>query len=128
MISWLEKNPVFSWLIVILIASGIFYVSSLTSEQAPRTVSIMPTVYHISAFFFLAFFLSVSLTKGKNKKLIPIAITLAVLYGIIDELHQFFVPGRTTSITDIFLDSLGILIASTLYLSVLDFRNGKNGK
>lgn len=31
-------------------------------------------------------------------------------YGYLDELHQLFVPGRTGSLTDVFLDGVGVTI------------------
>ena len=34
-----------------------------------------------------------------------------LLYAIIDEIHQYFVPGRATEILDIFIDCLGCFIA-----------------
>lgn len=35
------------------------------------------------------------------------AITFAILFGITDELHQFFVPGRDCSGLDVFFDGVG---------------------
>ena len=92
MIRLFEKYSKVSWLFVILIAVSIFCISSLSSEEVAPVVgfSWQPTVYHIAAFFFLAFFLLPALVKGKSKKLIFLAVILAVLYGISDEIHQHF--------------------------------------
>lgn len=38
-------------------------------------------------------------------------IALAAGYGILDELHQLQVPGRYASLTDILLNTLGVIIA-----------------
>ncbi len=35
------------------------------------------------------------------------AFVLAAAYGVIDELHQAFVPGRTSSVDDALLDAFG---------------------
>jgi len=124
MISWFEKHNKFSWLVTFLIAIFIFYTSSLSFKKGtPGGIAILPTAYHISAFFFLAFFLSISLLKGKNKILILPAILLSVIYGITDELHQLFVQGRNSSLFDASLDTAGILFASVFYLIILEFRN-----
>jgi VanZ family protein len=39
----------------------------------------------------------------------------SVVYAILDELHQYFVPGRYMSLLDMGVDSLGILVASAIY-------------
>ncbi len=128
MISWFEKHNKLSLLITIIIAGIIFYMSSQIFEQGIGSggIGFKALAYHLIAFFSLAFFLSVSLVRGEHKKFISIAIILSILYGISDEIHQFFVPGRVSSIYDIFLNSFGIILASTLYLISLEYRTRKH--
>lgn len=125
MISLLEKNKLLSWGITLLIAITIFYVSSLTSRQIPGGggTGLRAILYHIIIFFLFAFFLAISLVQGKKKDLISLAIILAVAYGITDEIHQYFVPGRASSFSDFLLDSLGILFASMIYFISLKSRH-----
>ena len=128
MLSWFEKNNKISWIITIIIAVIIFYMSSLTFESAggSKGFGYKADIYHISIFFLFAFFLSISLIKGKNKKFILLVIIISVLYGFSDEFHQIFVPGRVSSLSDVFLDCFGILIASTLYIGSLEYRIKKH--
>ncbi len=42
-------------------------------------------------------------------------IILAIIYGISDEIHQLFVPGRFASTKDILINSFGILLTSLAY-------------
>jgi VanZ family protein len=44
-----------------------------------------------------------------------LGIVLASLYGISDEIHQFFVPDRVADIYDVMADILGSLIGVLLY-------------
>ena len=125
MISWFEKNNKISFAITLLIALFIFYVSSLTFAQStggPPGIGYRALIYHITAFFFLAFFLAISLVKGKNRSLIFLAVIISVLYAVLDEIHQSFVPGRGSSISDIFIDSLGIILASIFYIILIEYR------
>jgi hypothetical protein len=39
-----------------------------------------------------------------------VAICLGILYGVLDEYHQSFVPGRTATAIDVFVDVLGVTI------------------
>ena len=40
-----------------------------------------------------------------------LALIVAVLYAASDELHQAFVPGRSSSIVDVWIDAGGALMA-----------------
>jgi len=43
------------------------------------------------------------------------SIILGVLYGLTDEIHQYFVPGRTSSLADLGADALGILLGVWIF-------------
>lgn len=123
MISWFEKHNKLSWIITILIAIIIFYISSLTFETTPFKdfLGIEAIAYHFYSFLFLSVFLLISLVQGKNKKLILLAILLCVFYAITDEIHQLFVPGRTSTFSDVIIDFAGILFAGLIYSLHLKF-------
>lgn len=52
----------------------------------------------------------------KKKLLIIIAWAVATLYAASDELHQWFVPGRSCQFSDVCLDSIGALAGIGVYL------------
>jgi VanZ family protein len=120
MIKWFERHSIFSWTITIAIAIIIFYVSSLSFEYGTPGPDwkIKPILYHFTIFALLSFFLVISIIKGqpKNKKLILLALIIAVIYAISDEVHQLFVPGRYCAISDILTDSAGIFFAGLFYV------------
>mgnify|MGYP001606051789 CR=1 FL=1 len=121
MISWLEKNKWISWTITILIFVFIFYISSLSfPPPSAGPPSITATLYHISIFFLLAIFLFISVLERKwGFKKIILSISIVAVYAGLDELHQFFVPGRFTSFSDFLLDFAGIAIASLIYFILI---------
>lgn len=41
---------------------------------------------------------------------------IGILYACTDEFHQKFVPGRTCSIKDVIIDSLGIITGSLIFI------------
>ncbi len=42
------------------------------------------------------------------------ALVISVLWAVGDELHQAFVPSRSPSITDVGIDTLGVLLGQIL--------------
>jgi len=121
--SWFEKHNKISWLITIFGAVLIFYISSLTFGVAIAGISIFSILYHILAFFCFAGFLLISSLKGKqNYFVFVLAVLFSVFYGALDEVHQIFVPGRVPDIFDVFLDFVGISLASLSYLIRLNWK------
>jgi VanZ family protein len=124
MISWFEKYSGLSWFITAALAVAVFFISSLTFPSvAPSAPSINAILYHIVAFFLLGLFLLISLVKGEKMYLIVPAVLIAMTYGLTDEFHQLFVPGRTSAVSDFMLDTLGIIFAATVYAISLELRN-----
>ena len=50
-----------------------------------------------------------TLFKASKEKFL--SVVLSILYGVFDEIHQVFVPGRSAGFFDIFVDSVGVFIA-----------------
>jgi VanZ family protein len=44
------------------------------------------------------------------------AVVCTVVWGLSDEIHQAFVPGRSSDIKDVLADSIGALIGTALYM------------
>ena len=57
--------------------------------------------------------------RFSNGFLIILTVTLATLYGMSDEIHQAFVPGRSASLWDVLADGSGSLIGALFYLKIL---------
>lgn len=53
--------------------------------------------------------------KQIDKRLILIALLFCILYSISDEIHQMFVPGRSSRVLDVLIDSLGSSLGIGLY-------------
>lgn len=108
-----------SWIVTILIAIIIFVVSNTPFEGGVGGFSIKPILYHMGIFFFFAIFILVSFPR---KSLIPLGIVITILYSVLDELHQFFIPGRFYSILDIGWDLIGVSFAIIIYFIMLKLK------
>ena len=126
-INWFEKHNKISWIITILIAIFIFYMSSLSFKGGPPGeggVVVNSIIYHLLVYFALSLFFLVSLIKGRfSKPFLLLVIIISIIYGISDEIHQLFVPGRYFTISDILTNSAGTLFAGLLYSLIIKPKN-----
>lgn len=123
----------FSWLLVIFMFSHEQNSGSVTKEIISTTISIkeepkteplldginfiVRKSAHITEFIILTlilFSLTSEYTKNE-KKIIIISVIVCILFAAGDELHQYFVPGRSALVTDVLIDSIGALIALIIY-------------
>jgi VanZ family protein len=98
-------GPALAWM------AGIFYMSSRTGLPGPSWLSVPG---HLVEYGVLALLYRRAL--GKTTGLSPdgsayLAIALAVAYGVTDEWHQSFVPGRVPDVADVLTDFLGAAMA-----------------
>jgi VanZ family protein len=104
---------------VVLYAGLIFYLSSLSNISLPLGFDLMDEVLHLFEYLIFGLLLARAIKKtflNFNKLNICIIVTLiAFLYGISDEFHQSFVPGREVSGWDIFMDGLGGFLGGLFY-------------
>lgn len=59
----------------------------------------------------------------------PLAASLGIVYGLVDELHQILVPGRTPDVLDAVADAAGVLLAVAILACLSHGRSliaGKN--
>jgi VanZ family protein len=108
---------------VAVYAAAIFVVSSLSQVPAlPGQPS--DKTLHTLAYSGLALVLIRALSRaawrGVTTTSLLAAFALTVLYGCTDELHQSFVPGRTSDVWDVVADTVGALLSlSSVYAASL---------
>jgi VanZ family protein len=83
----------------------------------------MDKVAHMFLYFGLGVLLHLTFKNSDHvilKKYAAIfAVILGVIYGITDEFHQSFVPGRSSSVHDLLADGIGVTIAQILFLVLI---------
>jgi VanZ family protein len=107
-------GPWLLWLVLI------FVLSSFHKTHIPKSKYISwDKVAHASEYSVLgyltarALFFS-GLQRLKNNYL-WIAIIFGLFYALSDEFHQYFVPGRTSSLWDAAADLVGVIIGSLVF-------------
>lgn len=107
-----------SWLLVFIWMGIIFYSSSLPASTIPNLFPLQDIIFHILVYLMLAFFLSYALKNTYNLSLIVITIItiiFGVIYGIINEWYQGFIPGRQSSSFDVIIDGIGSFTGNIFY-------------
>ena len=85
---------------------------------------------HATEYAILGFLLTGSYADAKRKRLSRFCIpaVLGSLYAVSDELHQMFVPGRSCELTDMLIDSSGVMLGTLFGLLIFVYWNiRKNG-
>ncbi len=95
-----------------LLMLAIFVQSSLSKIDLPDMGFFwQDKMMHFIVFGILAVLIGRSFRKTNitlfNKYYIIWAVGLTCIYGIIDEFHQYFVPGRSSTVGDWIADMLG---------------------
>ena len=85
-----------------------------------RTNAIIRKIAHFSIYTLLGLTIMGLMTKTKLKDTWRILITvgLGMIYAILDEFHQSFSPGRTPKVTDVYIDTLGIIVGALLVILI----------
>jgi len=100
-----------------LLASGVIFVLSSLPVAFPRGLPGIDKAAHGLAYFLLTLaYLNVA-TRGWGQPgalRVLAALAAAGLYGLSDEWHQSFVPGRTFDWADLVADGVGALAAAGL--------------
>lgn len=121
--------PAFIWMIVIFIESSMTGDSSSNQSniivQFVYSILSIPLKYqnlisfiirkcaHITEYTILTLLLFYGLYKNDYHYLF-LSFVISFIYACGDEIHQLFVNGRAGQIQDIFIDSIGIIIAGLI--------------
>ncbi|TET90607.1 MAG: VanZ family protein [Methanomassiliicoccales archaeon] len=118
--------------LALLYAIVIFSLSSLSGEDIPALPPTAPQADKLAHFALYAGFgvvLYLAFSQMRQEKITDNAITLTLVvgtvYGITDEVHQYFVPGRSMDIVDVLVDFLAILAAVGIIVLVKKMRQSE---
>lgn len=109
------QSPAIVWALVI------FILSSLPDIPGPRlNVRFEDKLDHVIAYAILGFLVCRALWYQSRfprwrQAYARAALVLGILYGISDEFHQAFIPGRFSDPWDVAADAVGILLGVLIF-------------
>ncbi|WP_075981908.1 VanZ family protein [Bacillus massilinigeriensis] len=92
--------------------SSIEHFSNTIDEKILFVIGAFFELAHLVEFGLLYLFILIAFRTLRilNQKSDNLAVIFALIYGILDEVHQIFVPFRSFSVTDLLKDFIGIFI------------------
>jgi VanZ family protein len=123
MVPRLRSSIALRWAAVIAWMGVIFFLSAQSKlpDLTPGLPGLEEIGGHLTAYGMLAALLWWALQGTGVRYPATWALVLAVLYGVTDEFHQSFVPGRDMSVSDLMVDLIGAS-AALLLVSLLNAR------
>ena len=95
----------------------LFYLSHQPGFETPMLFPGQDKALHATVYAVLGLLLLAAQPRqaqGYSWQQVGISALIASLYGLSDEIHQYFVPGRSNEILDWVADTVGALIAASL--------------
>lgn len=103
------------WVPALSIMALIFFFSSLPSERIPYYGGwdyVIKKGSHALGYGLLGLSYYYALPRSLSRVYrLSLALIMAILFALSDEYHQSFVQGRTSSLGDVAIDSMGAAIA-----------------
>jgi len=111
----INQGPAILVAIILFILSSIPYPPPLILN-----VNYEDLIMHAIAYSGFGFFIARALYYQTGylrlkKNLLLFTFLIGTIYGISDEFHQYFVPGRVSDILDVLADSVGTLIGFAVF-------------
>lgn len=102
------------WLPALTWAGVIYYLSGRTGDDLQGMFPFLDSFNwgHLVAYFVLGAFVYYAFGKTTSTKYRGVlTILICLLYGVSDEFHQSFVPGRAVELFDLMNDGIGASLA-----------------
>jgi VanZ family protein len=115
------------WVLVLAWMGLIFYLSSQSDLPTPNGLSaeVEAILGHLTVYAVLAALVANALADSgiSTVRRLIYALVFAVLYGVSDELHQSFVPGRDPDVFDLMVDGIGACVGLIAWMLIVYLRN-----
>ncbi len=96
----------------------LFILTTVPSKSLP-VIATSDKVKHFAAYLILTILLHLAIhfrmvLRKRWKYGLPVVIIIVVLYGLADEVHQYFIPGRYCELLDLVANYIGLLVGITI--------------
>lgn len=118
--AWTRVIPTILWMALIFLLSS----ERRFPQPSARWDDALAVAAHLFLFGTLA--LLMILVAPQPSRLAPrhalAVVFVTIAYGISDEIHQSFVPGRDASVFDVVVDGVGAVVVTALWRAISRIR------
>jgi VanZ family protein len=111
-------------LILTFFCAFIYWLSDQSSLPDIQVFEWQDKIHHMGAYFIMAVCAWRAFRHFIDRHLFlaVISVIFCSLYGISDEIHQYFVPGRSSDIWDWVADTLGAILSVTMITKLSQYK------
>ncbi len=117
-----EESSGISRKVTVMITDKILKLSNDKKMQIfDRMESIIRKIAHFSIYTIVGMLLMGFFSTYQIEEMgrIYISIVIGIIYATSDEIHQAFIPNRSAQLTDVMIDTMGVLLGICLILLIL---------
>lgn len=104
-------RPALRWAFAASYAAGLFALSSVQRFDVGPSPAGSDKLAHLAAYYFFCGVIWYALAaRRQSLRAAVLAAVLASAYGVTDEVHQYFVPGRSADAADWLADATGAFL------------------
>ena len=128
MLKYLEERKIYLVYTPLVIYWIILLAATSFPTDAIPTLGVSDKLLHSAAYFCLGILLNLSLLFQNKYKFLKrkgtwYTILIGAIYGIIDEYHQHYIPGRSMEFLDFASDFLGLVLAVVFLIFLMRISN-----
>lgn len=108
-----------------ILTNNIKKVQAMSKEEKEifmnNAEKIIRKLAHFSIYTVVGFLMMALMSTYNAKTIIRVSISfgIGVIYAILDEIHQYFIPGRSGRVFDVIIDSFGVLTGICIIMIIL---------
>lgn len=126
-----KKKTIFVYTPLIIYWIALFIGTTLPAQSLPK-LGMKDKLEHFLAYLGLTFLLSFTFMFQKKIKILSekpllFALLVGIFYGLVDELHQILIPGRSCELLDFSADMIGgfLGILFSYIIIKIDYQEGR---
>lgn len=120
-----EKSSSVSRKVTTAVTQNVKKIQDMDSKERELTLNkiehVIRKIAHFSIYTLVGILMMALMSTydiSKNKQIL-VSILVGIIYATSDEIHQYFIPGRSAMVTDVLIDTAGVCLGVLIVLIVL---------
>ena len=117
-----EKSSSVSRKVTTAVTQNVKKIQDMDSKERELTLNkiehVIRKIAHFSIYTLVGILMMALMSTydiSKNKQIL-VSILVGIIYATSDEIHQYFIPGRSAMVTDVLIDTAGVCLGVLIVL------------